>query len=105
MSEIRRVMVRYKVKPEHVRENEALVATVFAELARAQPGGLAYATCKLADGVTFVHIAEVDVANGHPLQALPAFQAFTRDIATRCDEPPVTTPFDFVGNFRAFGVA
>ena len=41
---MRRVMVRYKVKPDRAAENEALVRAVYEELARTQPAGLHYAT-------------------------------------------------------------
>ena len=44
---MRQVMVRYKVKPERVAENEALVRAVYAELARVNPDGLHYATFRL----------------------------------------------------------
>ena len=54
---MRRVMVRYKVKPDRVAENEALVRAVYDELARTQPDGLRYATFRLDDGVSFVHVA------------------------------------------------
>ena len=99
-------MVRYRVRPDRVADNEQLVAGVFAELARTSPPGLAYTTFKLEDGVTFVHLAEVDVAANagkHPLQTLAAFAEFTRDIAARCDEPPVTTTLEIAGNYRGFG--
>jgi hypothetical protein len=54
---MRRVIVRYRVKPDRVAENEELVRAVYAELAGVQPEGLRYATVKLDDGVTFVHVA------------------------------------------------
>ena len=46
------VVVRYKVKPERVAENERLIERVYAELAESDPGGLRYATFRLEDGVT-----------------------------------------------------
>ena len=44
---MRRVMVRYRVKPDHVERNEALVRAVYDELHRTAPGGLRYATFRL----------------------------------------------------------
>ena len=41
---MRQVMVRYKVKPDRVAENEALVRAVYEELRAPQPAGLRYAT-------------------------------------------------------------
>ena len=50
---MRQVMVRYKVKPERVEENEALVRAVYEELAAGEPDGIRYATFRLDDGVSF----------------------------------------------------
>jgi hypothetical protein len=96
----RHVMVRYKVKPGRVEENEALVRAVYEELARTQPDGLQYTTVKLDDGVTFVHIAAN--AEPSPLPEVAAFRALQQGIAERCDEPPVVTPIEVVGSFRLF---
>ena len=93
-----RVMVRYKVKPEHVARNEALVRAVYEELHREEPGGLRYATFKLPDGVTFVHLADHD-GGGSPLTGLDAFKAFQADLRERCDEPPVVSELSEIGSF------
>ena len=53
-------VVRYRTKPEHADENERLVRDVFAELAETDPDGLHYATFRLDDGVSFVHVAVLD---------------------------------------------
>ena len=58
------VVVRYKVKPERVDENERLIERVYAELAESDPGGLRYATFRLEDGVSFVHVASIDGEDG-----------------------------------------
>ncbi|MFO0548864.1 MAG: hypothetical protein U0271_10780 [Polyangiaceae bacterium] len=88
---MKRVLVRYTVKPEALAENERLVQAVFAELAEKRPDGLRYATSKQRDGFTFVHIATVSTLDGkNPLVALEAFKAFTSTIQERCVEPPVT---------------
>lgn len=96
---IRKVVVRYRVQPVLADENARLIEAVFAELARTAPAGVAYTALRLADGVSFMHVATV--TDGR-LNALPAFQAFTRDIAARCVEPPVTTEMTVVGAYGAF---
>jgi hypothetical protein len=96
---MRRVLVRYKVKPEQVERNEQLVRAVYEELHRMDPPGLRYATFRLEDGVTFVHIAETEGAR-NPLPRLDAFKEFQRDIEERCDEPPVVTELSEIGSFR-----
>jgi hypothetical protein len=95
---MRQVMVRYKVKPDQVHANEELVRAVYDELERTQPAGLQYATFKLEDGVSFVHLAIHDEPN--PLPGLPAFKEFQKDIRARCEEPPVAVDFLEVGSFR-----
>ncbi len=97
------VVVRYRTKPERADENQALVEKVFAELAATAPAGLRYATLRLADGVSFVHIASVETDDGtNPLTATAAFADFTRDVGARCDEPPVASEATVVGAYRFF---
>jgi hypothetical protein len=101
---MKRVMVRYKVKADRVAENERYIAGVFAQLERVRPPGLRYATFKLADGVSFVHIASHDAVDGrNPLTELPAFKAFLAEIRHRCEEPPSATDWVEVGSYGFFG--
>lgn len=93
-------MVRYKVQPNRVAENEELVRAVYEELAAAAPDGLQYATFKLPDGVTFVHVAQHP--EGNPLRTIEAFQKFQEGIRDRCDEPPVVTELEEIGSYRFF---
>ncbi len=95
---MRRVLVRYKVKPERVAEHEALVRAVFEELSRTAPPGLRYGAYKQADGVSFVHVAFVS-AEKNPLDDCAAFKAFTAGIRERCDDPPVTVGMEEIGAF------
>ena len=90
-------MVRYRVKPDQVETNEALVRDVYAKLARTRPDGLRYLTFKLDDGVTFVHVAEH--AEPNPLPAVEAFQRFVAGIGDRCDEPPATVEIEEIGSY------
>jgi hypothetical protein len=98
-----KVVVRYKVKPERVEENERLIGRVYEELAESAPEGFRYATFRLDDGVSFVHIASIDTSDGsNPLRAIAAFAEFGRDIAERCDEPPVVHDSQLVGSYGFF---
>ena len=94
------VMVRYRVQPDRVDENEQLVRAVYEELAASRPDGLQYATFKLPDGVTFIHLAQHGDPN--PLSATAAFQRFQEGIKERCDEPPVVTHVETIGSYRLF---
>ena len=69
---MRRVMVRYRVKPGQAEANEQLVRDVYEELAQLQPDGFHYGTFKLDDGVTFVHLATHE-ADANPLGQVAAF--------------------------------
>ncbi len=94
------VMVRYKVKADRVEENRGHIERVFEALAKNQPQGLRYASFRLPDGVSFVHLAAVDADGENPLPATPEFQAFVADIGARCDEPPQAVDLELVGNYR-----
>jgi hypothetical protein len=95
-------VVRYKTKPEHAEENQALVEAVFAELAKTAPAGLTYETYRLADGVSFVHVASIDTGDGsNPLTTTPAFRTFLQGIADRCAEPPLALDANKIGAYVA----
>lgn len=98
---MKRVMVRYRVKPDRAGENEALVRAVYEELAAERPDGLRYATFRLPDGVSFVHVSSTEDGR-NPLTDVAAFGRFTAGIADRCDEPPVLTELEEVGSYRFF---
>jgi hypothetical protein len=98
------VVVRYKVKPDRVAENEELVRAVYEELHRTQPAGLRYATFRLEDGFSFMHLSSTEAEDGsNPLTKTEAFARFTENIRERCDEPPVVTALDEIGSYRVFG--
>jgi hypothetical protein len=96
------VLVRYKVRPDRVAENEKLVRAVYEELAVTQPGGLRYATFKLDDGVSFAHLA-ITGDGPNPLAQVAAFRRFQERVAERCEEQPVATTLSEIGSFRLFG--
>lgn len=96
---MRRVVVRYRVKPDQVERNEELVRAVYEELHRAGPSGLRYMTFKLEDGVSFMHISESE-GEDNPLTQVAAFKEFQREVADRCDEQPVVTEMTEVGSYR-----
>lgn len=100
---MRRVMVRYKVKANRAEENESFIKKVFDQLERERPAGIRYATFKLEDGVSFVHVASIQSTDGgNPLTELSAFKEFTADIKDRCEEPPVSVKLNEVGSYEFF---
>lgn len=99
---MRRVIVRYKVKPEQAMANEELVRAVYDELRQTRPTGFRYATFQLDDGVSFVHIAAQD-GMANPLSENAAFHRFQEGIRDRCDEPPIVAEAREIGSFNFFG--
>ena len=95
---MRRVLIRYRLKPEHVERNEELVRAVYEELHRAAPSGFRYATFKLEDGVSFMHISESE-GEDSPLAGLASAQEFQREIADRCEDQPVLEQLTEVGSY------
>jgi len=92
-------MIRYKVHPDRAAENESLVRAVYEQLARERPEGLHYATFKLPDGVSFMHVVIESDQPGRILNEVAAFKAFVADIESRCEEPPVATELTLVGSY------
>ncbi len=92
-------MVRYKTNSqENADKNAELVRAVFEELRASAPGGIRYASYRLEDGVSFVHIATHEGSN-EALTQLPSFKEFQREIKSRCAEPPVVTELSAVGSY------
>ena len=97
---MKRILVRYKAKPEAADRNTELVAAVFAELKAARPDGVRYLTLRLEDD-SFLHFAEVAADDGPgPIPKLKAFQEFQNGIRDRCVEPPAPRNATIVGNYR-----
>lgn len=96
---MQKTIVRYKLKPERVEENEQLVREVFRQLQQQQPEGFSYATYKLEDGLTFIHIVSYEGEGKNPLQGLPAFKNFQQEIKDRCDELPLVSHATEIGSY------
>ena len=92
-------VIRYTTKPERAEENERLIRDVFAELAKQNPEGLRYAAFRLADGVSFLHVAMLD-GDENPLTVSAAFGEFQSGIKDRCAEGPTPADATIVGSYR-----
>ena len=100
---MKRIVIRYRTKPEMADRNVELIAAVFAELKAAQPKGLRYMSLRLEDD-TFIHFVESAADDGSSvLPKLAAFQAFQNGIRERCAEPPVPQGATVVGNYHMLG--
>ena len=101
---MRTVIVRYETKPDRADENQRLVEKVFAQLAECQPDNFRYASFRLDDGVSFVHVVVEPGGGSNPMSLadLPAFAEFQREIADRCAVQPVAQGATIVGSHRCF---
>jgi hypothetical protein len=99
---MKRVVIQYKVKPEEAERNVELLRAVYEELDRTRPDGLGHAVLRLADGVTFIHIAEDAEEGGSGIFGLPSFQRFEEGIRDRCEIAPAVQETSEVGSFRLF---
>jgi len=95
---MKRIVVRYKVRPEVAAQNEQLIKQVFAELERKSPPGVRYVALKLSDG-TFMHFSMTE-DGAAPIPGLEAFRIFQSEIKERCVEPPLQAEATIVGNYQ-----
>ena len=63
---------------------------MFEELRASRLAGMRHASFKLADGMSFIHFAAIETADGsNPLASLASFKQFQQGLRDRCVEPPV----------------
>jgi hypothetical protein len=94
-------LIRYRTKPDQADANAKLAEAVYAELHRTQPDGVSYATFRLDDQVTFLHLVQVR-QEPNPLLVIKAFGEFQADIAERVDQGPAQENLTEVGSYRFF---
>ena len=95
-------MIRAKIKADKTAELEKAVKEMFTAIEAAQPQGVRYASCKLADGVTYVILLELDDDENNPLVAVPAFRDFQENLKTWMAGPPALEQLTPVGSYRLF---
>src|ERR1700751_1499705 len=89
-------LIRYRVKPEKVEENQHLIEGVFRELHAKAPPDVRYLVLRLSDG-TFCHLVE---DGSEPLPSLDAFVAFRPVGEERRLDEPQQLEATVVGNYR-----
>lgn len=93
-------IIRYKIKPTQVARHEKLDRAVHDELARSRPAGLRYATFRLDDGVSFLHLVQEAEDATDSLPSVAAFNEFRAGLRERCDEVPVRAELTIVGAYE-----
>jgi hypothetical protein len=94
------LMVRSTVKAECVSELDAGVKRMFSAIQQAGPRGIHYGSFKLADGVTFVAMLEIEDGVDNPLPALPAFREFQENLKTWLAGPMTPEQLTVVGSYH-----
>jgi hypothetical protein len=95
-------MIRAKIKADKTADVEKSAIEMFTAIEAAQPQGVHYASCKLADGVTYVILLGLDNDENNPLGAVPAFRNFQENLKTWIAEPPTIEELTPVGSYRLF---
>jgi hypothetical protein len=95
-------MVRATIKAGKVAEVERAAKEVFTAIEAARPPGVHYASCKLADGETFVILLGLDDDEDNPLLAIPAFRNFQENLQSWLAGPPALEELTPVGSYRLF---
>src|SRR5262245_29117756 len=101
---MKRLVVRYKTKPEMSDANAQLIQEVFKELTATAPPGVRYLALRLQDG-SFLHLSALEGEAPNPIPQLAAFRLFQRDIKDRCLEPPQAREATIIGNYRMLSEA
>ena len=89
-------LIRYRVRPEKIEENQSLIEEVFRELNATSPGHVRYLVLKLSDG-TFCHLVEDETKT---IAGLQAFAAFRRGAGDRQIDEPEQLAATIVGSYR-----
>ena len=95
-------MVKATIKPDKTAEMEKAGRKMFAAIEAAQPQGVRYASCKLADGETYVILLELDDDENNPLGAVQAFRDFQDNLGSWLAGPPAIEQLTPVGSYRLF---
>jgi hypothetical protein len=94
--------IRAKVKDETVADVEAAVTRMSSAIEIAQPERVRYASCRLADGATFVILLQVEEGVENPLLAVPEFSEFQANLKTGIAEPPIVEQVTVIGSYNLF---
>jgi hypothetical protein len=96
---MKRTVVSYTVRPETAKVNEELIRGVFDELAQVEPANVRYTAYALDDGVSFLHIVEVEDGE-NPIPDLASFKRYSEAVLERCQQQPLVNRAREVGAYR-----
>jgi hypothetical protein len=91
-------IARYRTHSDAAEENQRLIEEVFVELTMRHPKGMRYSVYRLADGVTFLHVAS---GAAEVLPELDAFQKFQLEHESRVQAPVETSLGTLIGSYQS----
>jgi hypothetical protein len=94
------MMIRPKLQADSVQAAEAGIKTMFAAIEKAKLEGARYASCKPADGVTFVVLLALDDGIENPLATVPEFRRFQQNLRDCVIDAPAPDQLTIVGSYR-----
>ena len=96
-------VVRFTAREADVPAVETAIEAMVAAIHRAQPQGTRFASCKLADEMTFLNVLELADGVDNPLPGIPECRAFQQQLAGWVDGPaPAPQPITVVGSHELF---
>jgi hypothetical protein len=95
-------MIRAKVKTESAADVEVAARRMFSAIEQARPRGVRYASCRLADGATFVILLDLEDGSENPLPTLPAFREFQDALTEWLAAPLLREQLTVIGSYRTF---
>ena len=95
-------IVSFTTTEAHIAAIEDAIESMVAAINDAKPAGIRYAATRLAGGVTFLLILELDDGAENPLPSIPEARAFQQQLPTWATEPPTPQPLTVLGTYRLF---
>lgn len=98
-------IVRFTTTEAEVPGIDAAVGGVIAALDRDRPTGMRYAAARLADGVSYLLVLELDDGVENPLPGIPEARAFQQRLPEWAGGPVAPEPVTVVGAYGLFPTA
>lgn len=93
-------IVRFTTTEDHVPDVEAALTTAVEALAAVDPPGVRYAATRLADGVTFLLLLDLDEGVENPLPSIPAARALQQQMPVWAGGPVAPQPLTLLAAHR-----
>lgn len=98
------LMVQFSVDPADVGEIESAAEKMCEALNAADVSGVRFAACKLADGVSFLNVLQLEDQTLNPLPDLEAAREMQQLMAARAigHQPPAASRVTVLGSHHLF---